>query len=397
MRLRKLRTRVSPLFLEAEKQDFRRKSNLGSGRLKLAASVMSDWLKKKDPKTGHWYYINKETREATWAKPQNARIEDAATGETSDVEKPPDDDGEGADEWLELKDPKTGRPYFMHPVSRRTSWIKPQPGAGAGAGGDDDDEDSEEAKDKWLELKDPETGHAYYMHGKTRRTSWVKPDADGNQEGNWMKLKDPKTGQDYYMHPVTRRTSWVDPARQTPGDPTKQATGEAASKTSVGGASSLWGKTMAMAESDDAKGSKKVSLDVSSDAPQRENTPAHPVTPHPGPQPKKPGAEGSNDKWVELKDPKVILLVVFTSFHFQTSDRAHSDMPPFSLFVCAWFIWFCVQTGRYYYMHPQSRRTSWIKPGEINDVKITEDGQVELKSAGGDGWLELKDPSTGHP
>jgi hypothetical protein len=295
---------------------------------------MADWLKKKDPKTGHWYYINKETREATWAKPQNARIEDAATGETTDSDVPaPDDTGEGADEWLELKDPKTGRPYFMHPVSRRTSWIKPQPGAGAGAGDGDGDGDEDEDKDKWLELKDPETGHAYYMHSKSRRTSWVKPDADGNQQGNWMKLKDPKTGQDYYMHPVTRRTSWVDPNRSAPGAPPagdaplgKTATGEGAGKDSVGGASSVWGKTMSLAEGED-KSSRKVSLDVTSDAPQRENTPAHPVTPHPGPSSKKQ-AEGGSDKWVELKDPKVVPTIFIPTVVSERSLLVHV------LFLC---------------------------------------------------------------
>ena len=67
----------------------------------------------------------------------------------------------------------------------------------------------------------------------------------------------------------------------------------------------MWAKTMHLAESDEAKPKRKVQLDVSSDAPQRENTPAHPVTPHPGPAEGSDKPEKGNDKWVELKDPKV--------------------------------------------------------------------------------------------
>lgn len=54
----------------------------------------------------------------------------------------------------------------MHTASRKTSWVKPE--------GYDDSKASAPV-DEWLELKDPKSDRVYFMNAATRRTSWVKP------------------------------------------------------------------------------------------------------------------------------------------------------------------------------------------------------------------------------
>ena len=54
----------------------------------------------------------------------------------------------------------------MHTKSRKTSWVKPE---------GFDPSKAAALADEWLELKDPKSSRVYYMNAATRRTSWVKP------------------------------------------------------------------------------------------------------------------------------------------------------------------------------------------------------------------------------
>ena len=67
------------------------------------------WVEKKDPKTGRSYFVNAETKDASWITPTRGEIIDK-TNELNDGKDRPNDDDDG---WMEVADPNTGE-------SRRT-------------------------------------------------------------------------------------------------------------------------------------------------------------------------------------------------------------------------------------------------------------------------------------
>jgi hypothetical protein len=70
----------------------------------------------------------------------------------------------------------------MHTASRKTSWVKP-------AGYIKQQQNS--SSGEWLELRDPKSDRVYYMNAVTRKTSWVKPTADSNSVRGTLKEKSP--------------------------------------------------------------------------------------------------------------------------------------------------------------------------------------------------------------
>ena len=57
---------------------------------------------------------------------------------------------------------------------------------------------------------DPKTGKDYYFHRESRKTSWALPDdheaTDGTKRNYWIKRQDPITGKDVYFNPNTNET-----------------------------------------------------------------------------------------------------------------------------------------------------------------------------------------------
>lgn len=65
----------------------------------------------------------------------------------------------------------------------------------------------------WVEHKDPTSGKTYYANSKTGATSWEKPaDFGGAGASGWTAVKDPTSGKTYYHNTATGATSWEKPA-----------------------------------------------------------------------------------------------------------------------------------------------------------------------------------------
>ena len=161
-------------------------------------------------------------------------------------------------QWIRLRDPATGAPYYYNQQLQQTSWdLRRDLGLGALRGKrrgvidlSDDDEDSrwrrrqkrkererrrkEKKKGKkkkkedpvkialekgeWKEVKDAQ-GKVYYHNPTTNATTWdlykelgVEKPVDKVKEalesGEWKEVKDESSGKTYYHNPKTNATTW---------------------------------------------------------------------------------------------------------------------------------------------------------------------------------------------
>jgi len=69
------------------------------------------------------------------------------------------------------------------------------------------------ASDEWVELRDEKTGRAYYWNRRTKETVWSAPEG---RKVVWNGTKD-ASGLFYFWHRETRETCWELPAMEFPG------------------------------------------------------------------------------------------------------------------------------------------------------------------------------------
>jgi len=79
--------------------------------------------------------------------------------------------------WTEVTDKKTGKTYYYHKATKKTSWKRPEP--------EPEPEEEEEIPEPepeedtlppgWTEVTDKKTGKTYYYNKATKKTSWKRP------------------------------------------------------------------------------------------------------------------------------------------------------------------------------------------------------------------------------
>ena len=174
--------------------------------------------------------------------------------------------------WVEKKDPKSGKAYYMNKATKRTTWdldkeLAKAPAAASTTPAKPAAQSSTSpakaastpakaadpvaaalASGTWVEKKDPKSGKAYYFNKATKKTTWdlakelgvasaaspaaavsdgqataAKPTTTepakplpGQQrtvaqvlaEGTWVERSDPKTGRTFYFNKETKKATW---------------------------------------------------------------------------------------------------------------------------------------------------------------------------------------------
>ena len=112
--------------------------------------VVSNWIKQDDGE-GNTYYLNLQTNESQWERPD-------------DYEEPPADLAP-ENSWTELNDGQ-GNKYYYNTVTEESSWEKPPQLDGA---------DATSEYPKWSKMYDPASEAYYYYNNETGDTQWDVP------------------------------------------------------------------------------------------------------------------------------------------------------------------------------------------------------------------------------
>eukprot|EP00743_Colponemidia_sp_Colp-15_P003174 GILK01003428.1.p1 GENE.GILK01003428.1~~GILK01003428.1.p1 ORF type:complete len:838 (+),score=147.49 GILK01003428.1:48-2516(+) len=98
-----------------------------------ATPVQSDWVEARDPNSGKVYYANLKTRQTTWEKPadfvRSVAAVPALAKSASTVSTPTvaaaAPGAAAKSAWMACVDAKSGRTYYYHSQTRETRWHKP--------------------------------------------------------------------------------------------------------------------------------------------------------------------------------------------------------------------------------------------------------------------------------
>ncbi len=220
----------------------------------VVASPSSDWKEMKDEKTGRTYWYNKVTKKTTWNEadtkapaPATVATPTATPQSLSPVAASP----VAASDWKEMKDEKTGRPYWYNKVTKKTTWNEADTQVSAASPvAVASPAIQADASNDWKEMKDEKTGRPYWYNKVTKKTTWNEADtkatspkqdtaadpaatpasplpASQGMGSDWKEMKDEKTGRPYWYNKVTKKTTWNE------ADTKGQVSNPAASLTSA--------------------------------------------------------------------------------------------------------------------------------------------------------------------
>ena len=139
------------------------------------ALASGEWTERKDPKTGKTYYTHKVTKKTTWnLEKELADVAIPAAATVADVL--------AQGEWAEKKDPKSGKSYYVNKTTKKTTWdLAKELGLPGGKveGSETPTRTSDDAAvrtalaaGEWAERKDPKTGKSYFVNNTTKKTTW---------------------------------------------------------------------------------------------------------------------------------------------------------------------------------------------------------------------------------
>lgn len=147
----------------------------------LSANLQTGWLESYTP-SGQLYYIDHTTRTTSWHLPSPPA--DAPTPhrpiqpstDSSDTPLPPG--------WAQ-KDTPEGRPYYVDHNTRNTTWVRPDPGqhrnraeAGAGEGTTAEGTAGSGKLPPGWEQRYGESGRVYFIDHSRKVTTWIDPRVD---------------------------------------------------------------------------------------------------------------------------------------------------------------------------------------------------------------------------
>eukprot|EP00941_MAST-03F_sp_MAST-3F-sp1_P004935 g4935.t1 len=215
---------------DAEKERLK-KRNLARKKKKMGSRKRRDdpagWHSKIDPETKRKYYINDETKETTWIKP-----EPIPGGAKYKSEKKKNE----WNGWRKYKDPKTGLTYWNNKELGKTSWENPKLLAADGKISEaerkkrrkwrrvlllkvrlkkEEEINADKLKDGtidgWKIYVSKENGKPYWYNVETKESQWHDPHHISGNVTSWRQFFDKDTGKSYYHNHETGETTWTRP------------------------------------------------------------------------------------------------------------------------------------------------------------------------------------------
>lgn len=132
--------------------------------------MADQWVERKDPKSGKTYYCNKATKKSQWTRPAEMGPADGASSRSTSKSKAPLGEAEkkaaSADKanWKQRKDEKSGKMYYYNKVTKESTWQIPACLAG-----------DESVQSDWREVTDPSSGRTYWYDKVHKTRTWYNP------------------------------------------------------------------------------------------------------------------------------------------------------------------------------------------------------------------------------
>mmetsp|Transcript_26662 Transcript_26662/g.32320 ORF Transcript_26662/g.32320 Transcript_26662/m.32320 type:complete len:2975 (+) Transcript_26662:46-8970(+) len=204
--------------------------------------VKEAWVKLTDPQSGKSYYFNKITKITSWERPK-----EQGHG-TYDLAASIAIDGKGDAMAQEITYSDKDETTKIDKTAVSSNKISTTSAISSKEENDDSVRKSllesttekhsltQKAKnDNWVQIIDPDSGKPYYHNKATNLTSWERPPAMANSETSkeeksipppltnntatlppeWVEMEDPKSGKPYYLNTTTQRTTWELPTATT--------------------------------------------------------------------------------------------------------------------------------------------------------------------------------------
>lgn len=186
------------------------------------APLPEGWVEHIDPASGNPYYIHTESGVSTWEKPLPPQGKALKRSMTIAQREAPLPEG-----WVESVDAATGKTYYSHAETGKSTWDKPLPPERKALKRTMTMAQQEAAlPEGWTEMTDPASGGLYYYHADKGLTTWEKPVPPERKAlqrsmtmaekayplpAGWVENVDPASGKKYYSHAETGASTWEKP------------------------------------------------------------------------------------------------------------------------------------------------------------------------------------------
>lgn len=154
-----------------------------------SSEIASEWFAVVDPQSGETYYANERTGETSWEKPQALlRIENEPHNSNNFQDNtrlltngPAQNDNELPPGWFAAMDEQSGEEYYVNEQTGETTWDRPQnPNHTPLLSNQPASEDEDSMASGWFAVVEPSSGDIYYANEQTGATSWDKPSRNFN-------------------------------------------------------------------------------------------------------------------------------------------------------------------------------------------------------------------------
>ncbi|PBJ72062.1 hypothetical protein BCY84_15973 [Trypanosoma cruzi cruzi] len=152
-----------------------------------------DWDECVDPKSGRKYYVNRYTKQTSWTLPTAVTSVTSNNPAMNAAEVRPNPMAATKNTntlppfWEECVDPKSGRKFYVNHQTRETTWTRPQatpvttpqhvpqPHALTPSHAVAPASILTALPPFWEECVDPKSGRKFYVNHQTRETTWTRP------------------------------------------------------------------------------------------------------------------------------------------------------------------------------------------------------------------------------